>query len=277
MNRKPPLARLLVLFLPAILIGGSVAAAEPRQEDVLVGIASRFDPVPWAGNRYASAVFTSPASLGLVERPELLYGQLRTDGALDEENVFCVRSRGFGFATESFSWTEERTMRRYTVALARRTGVGTAVALAYTYHRSDDDDLDALSSWDAAFAWTDGKRLSLTGAGRNLFRTKLGEKKLGRIWEGALRVDAVPHRLGFFAQARWFAGDDWDEMVPIFGIEGTPLSFVTLRGRADTDGNQGLGIELLYGSASVGFHYHFTDGAEEGSFAYVKLHVPDSP
>lgn len=265
---KALLGTLLFLLLPG------AAFAEERPEDVLVGIANRFDPVPWAGNRYASAVVTAPAWLALEERPELLYGLTQADGILDDENVLFVRSRGLGFATESFPWTEERSMRRYQVAIARRLDRGVAVGVSYLWCASEDDELDELDSWDASLAWQASARIQLVANVRNILRTELGPIELGRIYEAGARATLLPRWLALFAEARRFAGEEWDDVDPVFGAETEPFGFLKLRGRAGTDDTQGLGIEIVYSSSSIGFHYRFAKGEEDGSFAYVKLHIP---
>ncbi|MBM3321823.1 MAG: hypothetical protein FJY73_14255 [Candidatus Eisenbacteria bacterium] len=265
--------RVRALLLASILVP-SLAPAGERVERVLVPIASRFDPVPWAGNRYATAVATAPAWLAMEERPEIVYGQVQTEGILDEDNLLCVRSRAFGFATESFAWAEERTMRRYTLAVAKRVDRNAAIGIAYTWCASDDDDLDAVDSWDIGLAWKPHPRIDLVANGRNLFRTEFGEFKLGRIYEAGARAALLPNALFVFAEARRFAGDDFGDIIPVFGAEYEPFGFLTLRGRADTESTQGLNIELTYGSSSIGFHYLFRKGEEDGSLAYLKLHVP---
>lgn len=262
-----------ILLLAGLLLPGG-SHAGPRPEEVLIGVAERFDPVPWAGNGYASAVLTSPAWISLEDRPEVLYGRLDMDGILDGETVLSIRSRSFGFATESFHWTDDRKLRRYVFALSRIIDRNLAIGLSYAWHVSKDDDLDELSSWDGSVAWIPHWRVELSGTGRNLKRTDFGPLELGRIFEGGARFIVWDRRLNGFVQARHFAGDDPDEIVPILGAEFFPRRYVTLRGRADTDGHQGLGIELRFDTASIGFHYQFSDGEEEGAFAYAKLHAP---
>ncbi len=272
MNRMCRPLVFVLLFAAVLLPRGSGAGLRP--EEVLVGVAERFDPVPWAGNRYASAVLTAPAWLSLEDRPEVLYGRLDMDGLLDGETVLCIRSKSFGFATESFHWTEERKLRRYVFALSRRINRDLAVGVSYAWHVSKDEELDELSSWDGSVAWTPHWRVELSGAGRNLMRTDFGPLELGRIYEAGARFIVWDRRLNGFVQARRFAGDDAGEIVPIFGAELFPRRYVTLRGRADTDGHQGLGIELRFDTASIGFHYQFSDGEEDGVFAYARLHTP---
>ncbi|MFH1277816.1 MAG: hypothetical protein ABIK65_05510 [Candidatus Eisenbacteria bacterium] len=265
------------LSLLFFLFVAHAVPGEGRDEEVLVGAASRFDPVPWAGNRFSTAVLTAPGWLGLVERPELLYGQLSSEGILDGDNLLCVRSRGFGFATESFHVLEDRETRRYVVALGRLFTRGWAVGLSYSWYSSDDGDLDDLTSWDIGIAGRPHPRIEVSATGRNLLRTELGPKELGRFYEAGVRGFLVPRRLTLFAQARHFRGDDYEEMIPVGGVEFFPTTYLALRGRADTDGNQGLGIEIIFDTASIGFHYRFEEGRENGSLAYVKLHVPRGP
>jgi hypothetical protein len=259
---------LLPLLLPAALLGSV------RGEEALVSIASRMDPVPWAGNRFAGAVLTAPGWLGLEERPEILYGRPMTDGETDGESVLSVRSRGFGVATESARWGENREMRRYAVVAARPVSPSAALALSYTWYTSEDDDLDGLSSWDLGLAWRASRRVQVSATGRNLLRAELGDAKLGRYAEAGIRVVLLPPSLACFAEARRLAGDRFDDVAPSFGAEWDPIRFLRLRGRTDTMGNRGLGVEIEYGSSSVGFHYLFSGGAQDRSYAYVKLHVP---
>jgi hypothetical protein len=263
-----------MFLLLALLVLPAVASPAERPEEVLVGTIARFDPVPQAGNRYASAVATAPAWLVMEERPEIVYGQVDTEGVFDEDNLLCVRSRVFGFATESFAWTEERTMRRYTLSVAKRLDRNAAIGIAYTWCASDDADLDAVDSWDLGLAWKPLPRIDLAANARNLLRTEFGEFKLGRIVEAGARAALLPNALFVFAEARRFAGDDLADVVPVFGAEFEPFGFLTLRGRADTESTQGLNIELTYGSSSIGFHYLFRKGEEDGSLAYLKLHIP---
>lgn len=267
MNRKLPI-------LVFALLAFSVPAGAERNEAVLLGIAARFDPVPWAGNRFSTAVISAPGWLGMLDRPEVLYGQVTSEGPFDKDNLLCVRSRGFGFATESFHWGDSLETRRYMVAVGHRLGANAAVAIAYSWFGSDDPDLDALTSWDAGFAYRLGWRLEASLTGRNLLRTGFGGFELGRFYEAGLRATVIDRKLTLFGQGRHYRGDDFDEIVPVFGAEFFPMNYLTLRARADTDGNQGLDIEIVFETASVGFHYRFVDGAEDGSLAYVKLHVP---
>jgi hypothetical protein len=265
---KARLGPLLFLLLPTCAIGAA------RPEEVLVGLASRFDPVPWAGNRYSSAVATAPAWLAMEDRPEIAYGQVAADGIYDKENLLFVRSRVVGFATESLPLADGRDMRRYQVSIARRFHPTAALGLSYMWTSSEDDDLDRLDSWDAGLAWQPAGRVQVAANVRNLLRTELGEVTLGRIYEAGVRAAVFPRRLALFAEARRFAGEEIDEIAPVFGIEAEPLGFLKLRGRTDTEGTEGLGIEITYSSSSIGFHYIFAEGDEEGSFAYIKLHIP---
>jgi hypothetical protein len=265
-----------VLLILLLSLAGA-KAAQDRNETLLIGLFSRFDPVPWAGNGYASAVVTSPGFLAFRNRPEILYGRMQSDGFLDGDEAVAVRSKQFGFATESLHASDSLEMRRFTVAFSQMVRPGFAIGLSYTWHTSDDDDLDELSSWDAGFGWVPHRRLQLSGTGRNLLRTEYLGIETGRSYELGARSPLVRETLSVFAQARYFAGDSWDEIVPEGGVEYRPFDFLQLRGRADTGGRQALGVELIYGSSSIGFHYAFADGSEEASFAYVKLHGPDAP
>lgn len=265
------------LSLLFFLLLAGAARGEGRPEDLLVGLASRYDPVPWAGNRFASAVLTAPGWLGLVERPELLYGQLESEGIVDGDNLLGIRSRGFGFATESLHLLEDREARRYLVALGRRVSREAAVTLAYSWYSSNDGDLDDLTSWDIGIAGRWRSRIEYSLTGRNLLRTEFGPIELGRFYEAGVRGMVFPRKLTLFAQTRHFRGDDFGELVPVGGVEFFPTNYLALRGRADTEGSQGLGIEIIFDTASIGFHYLFQEGEEDGSFAYLKLHVPRGP
>jgi hypothetical protein len=165
-------------------------------------------------------------------------------------------------------------MRRYAVVAARRVSPSAALALSYTWYTSDDGDLDGLSSWDLGLAWRASRRVQVSATGRNLLRAELGDVRLGRYAEAGIRVVLLPSSLACFAEARRLAGDRFDDVAPGFGAEWEPLRSLRLRGRADTLGRQGLGVEIEYGSSSVGFHYLFSGGAQDRSYAYVKLHVP---
>jgi len=263
--------------LVLLLSLAATAAADDRDETLLIGLFSRYDPVPWAGNGYASAVATSPGFLGFRDRPEILYGRMQSDGFLDGDEVVAVRSKQFGFATESIHVSDQAEMRRFTLAFSRMIRPGFAIGLAYTWHTSEDDDLDALSLWDFGFGWVPHRRLQVSGTGRNLLRTEYRGVETARSYELGLRTPLIQETIFLFAQARYFAGDSWNEIVPEGGVEYRPFDFLQLRGRADTGGRQALGLELVYGSSSIGFRYTFDQGNEEASFAYVKLHVPDTP
>ncbi|MBN1826049.1 MAG: hypothetical protein JW958_07270 [Candidatus Eisenbacteria bacterium] len=257
---------LVALLLPAAAVG-------ERLEDALLGVAQHYDPVPWAGNRTASAILTSPADLAVFDHPELSYGRTAREGGEDEEGVFCVRSKWVGFAVETLEPFEGEGYRRYTFAFARPLSRKLAAGVAYTRIGSAEGDLDGYGHWDAGAAWRPVGSLEIAANGRGLTREELGTRKPGRIWEGAVRLDLSKERLALYTQARHFAGDDFmEETRPLFGAEYRPWSSLILRGWSDTDRNRGLGLEFNFGTSSIGFHYRFTGGDEDISYSYFKLH-----
>ena len=261
----------VLLLLAALLM--PVAAAGERVEESLLGVAQRYDPVPWAGNRMSSAVLTSPADLALFEHPEISYGRTAREGGKDEEGAFCVRSKWIGFAVETIDPGEEESYRRYTFALARPAGRNFAAGVAYTRIGSAEGDLDGYGHWDIGAAWRIGGALELAGTCRNVTREDLGPWKPGRIWEGAFRVDLAEECFALYGQARHFAGEDFmEETHPVLGGEYRPWSSFILRGWTDTGRDRGLGLEFDFGTSSIGFHYRFTGGDEDVSYSYFKLH-----
>ena len=161
---------LVALLLPAAAVG-------ERLEDALLGVAQHYDPVPWAGNRTASAILTSPADLAVFDHPELSYGRTAREGGEDEEGVFCVRSKWVGFAVETLEPFEGEGYRRYTFAFARPLSRKLAAGVAYTRIGSAEGDLDGYGHWDAGAVWRPVGSLEIAANGRGLTREELGTRK----------------------------------------------------------------------------------------------------
>lgn len=267
MGTRLPLAVLLLIVLVF-----SSSSAEERAEEILLGITSTIDPVPWAGNDYSSAVITSPSDLIFMDNPEVLYGRVESIGSLDGGEVICIRSHRLGFATEIFHTPDDKKVNRYTLSVARPLGRRLSIGLSCTWYESGHDSLDALRSWDVGFSWRGENRLVITATGRNLLRTDYGARKLGRFYEGGVRVRLIGRKVFLFSQVRCFAGEDPGDGDPAAGVEYRVSSGLSVRGKVEPGGREDFGFEWRYQSSTIGFLFRFENGEEDGFYSYIKLH-----
>jgi len=264
------LRRVLFLIVLSAVCGGR-SIADRASSEWLIGPMQRFDPIGPAGNYTATAAIAAPAVISLDTRPEFMFGHLSTNGSFDGDDVFFLRSKRFGFATESVHREGEEGMRRYTLSMSNRYNATSAMGVTYTHHTSADPDLDDLSSLDLSIAVHPRPSIGALLVARNVGRTKFRGGHIERFFEGGVNTSHYGGRFGLFLHGRLDEGDSLDKGSLYAGGHLLVGRSLLLRGKIDDRSEIVTGAEVILSQFAVGFNYYTGDDGGDGGISYFRM------
>ncbi len=263
--------RYSVLPVAMLLVCGAFSGAAAIGPERLIGPAERFDPGGAAGDRTALAVIRAPAFLALEERPEVMFGRLQTDGSFDGDGTLYIRSRRFGFGTESIHFEGEESARRYTVSLASRYDPRTAIGVTYTFYTSDDADMGDLSSIDLSYGVRTSGRMAFLFAARNLGRAAFRDERIDRFYETEVSILVAGGRGGLYIRGRMSENTSPRDAAFFAGASFAAGRTLLFRARVDDEGDVAAGVELLLRRFALGFSWLSGGEGGPGGLSYFRM------
>jgi protease-4 len=241
-----------------------------------------------------TAVWINPALLGTGKADGLAYFHTYDDSTFSGDDAFSICPGGLAFGVEFFDLTRrvvtpagsafsKQSTRRYTVAGGARIVRNLYLGSSYSWHSSENADIDGAGSWLAGALWRPLRKISVGVAVRDINSPEYFGTKFKPIYETSIAIRPRGDNLTLFAD--WTAraeklGGNLPEEQPasfmLYGLEYEALQGVDLR--FGMDENKNLSASIMFSLATgtlgtVATREHGEDEAGRKSYGAVLASV----
>jgi protease-4 len=216
------------------------------------------------------ALWINPALLGAGKSAGFAYLHTYDDSTFSGEDAFSISLGRLAFGAELYDLTHTLTTpqglvvsrqntKRYTLASGSRIARNIYVGSSYSWHSSENADIDRGGSWAVGALWRPIRQASLGLVARDLNSPDYFGTEFEPIYETSLGIRPFGERFTLFAD--WTArseklnGSLPDEQPASFlayGLEYEALDGLTLKLGADEDENLSGAVLLSIATGSLG-------------------------
>jgi protease-4 len=243
-----------------------------------------------------TALWINPALLGTGKAGGFAYLHTYNDTTFSGEDAFSLGIGALAFGAELYDLrhtvvtpqgtaVSSQSTKRYTIATGSRIGRNFFVGSSYSWHTSENADVDRGESWSIGGLLRPHRKLSIGFVCRDLNSPQYFGTKFKPIYETSLGIRPINDRLTVFAN--WTARTDkvngsLPEEQPksfvSYGLEYAALDGLTLRLGADQDENLSASILFSIGTGSLGTVFSREPGeGEEDDRSYGATILTTSP
>ncbi len=227
-----------------------------------------------------TALWLNPALLATGKSSGFAYLHTYDDSTFSGDDAFSLSLGSLAFGAELYDLSHtvstpggltlsRQSTKRYTLAHGMKLRRNIYVGSSYSWHSSENADIDKGESWSLGALFRPHRMISLGFVARDLNSPDYFGTEFKPIYETSLGVRPIGERLTLFGT--WTArADNLDGSLPeeqptsfmAYGLEYAPLDGLTLRLGADEDKN--LSASILFSIATGTLGTVFTRNPGEG-------------